>query len=105
MWRHERPEVKARFKALADEEDRRHKLMYPGYRYVAGRRNPQLPPFKRNLPCDPMRVAERLIAAGLESRNASHSGRLRLLSKLDYIEFGLFIALESSNEPKQEEPE
>ncbi|AEO65014.1 uncharacterized protein THITE_2111506 [Thermothielavioides terrestris NRRL 8126] len=64
MWRHEDPAVKARFKALADEEDRMHKLMYPGYRYVAGRRRPQLALSKRNLPHDPMTVAERLIAAG-----------------------------------------
>ncbi|KAK3298192.1 high mobility group box-domain-containing protein [Chaetomium fimeti] len=64
-WQAEKPEVKARFKALADEEDRIHKEMYPGYRYVAGRRNPQLPLSKRNLTRDPMAVAERLIAAGL----------------------------------------
>ncbi|KAK3904983.1 high mobility group box-domain-containing protein [Staphylotrichum tortipilum] len=37
MWRAETPEVKARFKALADEEDRVHKLKYPGYRYEAAR--------------------------------------------------------------------
>jgi hypothetical protein len=62
MWRVEKPEVKAHFKALADEEDRMHKAKYPGYRYVAGRRNPQLPLSKRNLPNDPMTVTERLIA-------------------------------------------
>lgn len=64
MWRAEKPEVKARFKDLAIEEDRMHKAMYPGYRYVAGRRNPQLPLSKRNLTRDPMKVAERMIAAG-----------------------------------------
>jgi hypothetical protein len=64
MWRVETPDVKARFKALADEEDRVHKLKYPGYRYEAARRNPQLPPSKRNLPRNPMRIAERLIAFG-----------------------------------------
>ncbi|KAH6628680.1 high mobility group box-domain-containing protein [Chaetomium tenue] len=64
-WQAEKADVKARFKALADEEDRIHKEMYPGYRYVAGRRNPQLPLSKRNLTRDPMTVAERLIAAGL----------------------------------------
>ncbi|KAK4032296.1 mat A-3 [Parachaetomium inaequale] len=63
-WQLEKPEVKAHFKVLADEEDRIHKEMYPGYRYVAARRNPQLPPSKRNLPYDPMTVDERLIAAG-----------------------------------------
>nr|ALD16240.1 mat A-3 [Thermothelomyces heterothallicus] len=63
-WRAEKPEIKAHFKALADEEDRIHKEKYPGYRYVAARRNPQLPLSKRNLPYDPMTVDERLIAAG-----------------------------------------
>ncbi|KAL2150016.1 hypothetical protein VTH82DRAFT_7692 [Thermothelomyces myriococcoides] len=63
-WRLEKPEVKAHFKALADEEDRIHKEKYPGYRYVAARRNPQLPLSKRNLSHDPMTVDERLIAAG-----------------------------------------
>lgn len=64
MWRAEKPEVKAHFKALADEEDRMHKTMYPGYRYVAGRRNPQPALRKRNLPHDPMTVAERLVSSG-----------------------------------------
>ncbi|KAK4102748.1 hypothetical protein N658DRAFT_322164 [Parathielavia hyrcaniae] len=64
MWRDEKPEVKSRFKALADEEDRLHKAKYPGYRYVAGRRNPQLPLSKRHLTQNPMTVDERLIAAG-----------------------------------------
>jgi hypothetical protein len=64
MWRAEKPEVKAHFKALANEEDRQHKLKYPGYRFEAGRRNPQLPLRKRNLTHDPMTVAERLVAAG-----------------------------------------
>ncbi|KAH6641116.1 high mobility group box-domain-containing protein [Chaetomium tenue] len=64
IWQAEKPEIKAHFKILADEEDRVHKEMYPGYRYVAGRRNPQLPLSKRNLTRDPMTVAERLIAAG-----------------------------------------
>jgi hypothetical protein len=65
MWRVEQPDVKARFKALAEEEDRMHKAKYPGYRYVAARRNPQLPLSKRNLTHDPMTVAERLIANGI----------------------------------------
>ncbi len=64
MWRDEKLEVKAHFKSLADEEDRRHKMKYPGYRYEAARRNPQPALSKRNLPRNPMRVAERLIAAG-----------------------------------------
>ncbi|KAK4154863.1 mat A-3 [Chaetomidium leptoderma] len=64
MWRDEKPEIKARFKDLADEGTRMHKAKYPGYRYVAGRRNPQLPLSKRNLPLNPMLVDERLIAAG-----------------------------------------
>lgn len=64
LWRVEKPEVKAHFKALADAEDRKHKAMYPGYRYEAARRNPQLALSKRNLPLNPMRVDERLIAAG-----------------------------------------
>jgi hypothetical protein len=64
MWRVEKPEVKARFKALADEEDRMHKATYPGYRYVAGRRNPQLPLSKRNLNRNPMKIDETLIATG-----------------------------------------
>ncbi|KAJ4298462.1 hypothetical protein N0V88_003492 [Collariella sp. IMI 366227] len=63
-WRTEKPEVKAHFKALADEEDRTHKAMYPGYRYEAGRRSPQLALSKRNLTRNPMKIAERLIAAG-----------------------------------------
>ncbi|KAL2020191.1 hypothetical protein VTK56DRAFT_8617 [Thermocarpiscus australiensis] len=63
MWRSEKPEVKAHFKALADEEDRRHKLAYPGYRYEAGR-NPQPALRNRHLSHDPMTIAERLIEAG-----------------------------------------
>jgi hypothetical protein len=64
MWGVEDPDVKAHFKALADEADCMHKAKYPGYRYVAGRRNPMLPLSKRNLLNDPMTVAERLIANG-----------------------------------------
>ncbi|KAK4248746.1 mat A-3 [Corynascus novoguineensis] len=63
-WRAEKPEIKVYFKALADEENRIHKEKYPGYRYVAVRRDPQLLLSKRNLPHDPMTVDERLIAAG-----------------------------------------
>ncbi|KAK4125087.1 hypothetical protein N657DRAFT_655203 [Parathielavia appendiculata] len=65
MWRDAKPEIKVRFKALADEEDRMHKAKYPGYRYVAGRRNPQLPLSKRHLTQNPMTIDERLIAAGI----------------------------------------
>lgn len=36
-WKGETPQVKAHFKALAVEEDRKHKLAYPGYRYQARR--------------------------------------------------------------------
>ncbi|KAK4170739.1 sporulation minus regulator 2, partial [Triangularia setosa] len=36
-WKAEKPNVKAHFKALADEEDRIHKLNHPGYRYQARR--------------------------------------------------------------------
>ncbi|KAK0723743.1 high mobility group box-domain-containing protein [Apiosordaria backusii] len=36
-WKAESPQVKAHFKALADEEDRMHKLNHPGYRYQARR--------------------------------------------------------------------
>ncbi|KAK0663966.1 sporulation minus regulator 2 [Cercophora samala] len=36
-WKTEAPDVKAHFKALAVEEDRKHKLNYPGYRYQARR--------------------------------------------------------------------
>lgn len=64
MWRAEKPEVRAHFKALADEEDRLHKLKYPGYRFEAGRRNPSPALHKRNLPHDPMTVAERMVAEG-----------------------------------------
>ncbi len=64
LWRDEDYLVKIHFKALADEEDRRHKAMYPGYRYEAARRNPQPALSKRNLPLNPMRADERLIAAG-----------------------------------------
>ncbi|KAK4233447.1 high mobility group box-domain-containing protein [Achaetomium macrosporum] len=63
MWRNEKPEVRAHFRALAIEEDRLHKLRYPGYRYAAGNRNPTLPAARRG-PADPMTVGERLIAAG-----------------------------------------
>jgi hypothetical protein len=64
MWRHEKPEVNARLKALADQEDQMHKMMYPSYCYEAGRRNHQLALSKLNLPHNPITVAERLIAAG-----------------------------------------
>lgn len=64
MWHAEKPNVKAHIKALADEEERVHKLTYPGYRYQAGRRNPQLALSKRNLTHDPMTIAERLVAEG-----------------------------------------
>ncbi|KAK3996942.1 high mobility group box-domain-containing protein [Cladorrhinum sp. PSN332] len=36
MWHAEKPSVKAHFKALADHEDRVHKVRFPGYRYEAG---------------------------------------------------------------------
>ncbi|GAB1312020.1 HMG box domain-containing protein [Madurella fahalii] len=63
MWRSENPVVRAHFKALADEEDRKHKMLYPEYRYEAGR-NPKPALRKRNLRHDPMTITERLIAAG-----------------------------------------
>lgn len=37
MWRDEKPSVKRHFKALADDEDRQHKIAFPGYRYETGR--------------------------------------------------------------------
>ncbi|KAK4200257.1 sporulation minus regulator 2 [Triangularia verruculosa] len=37
-WKSETPQVRAHFKALAEEEDRLHKLNHPGYRYSARRR-------------------------------------------------------------------
>jgi len=39
MWHEEKPEVKAHFKALADEEERLHKLRYPAYRFGPARRH------------------------------------------------------------------
>ena len=34
MWREESEEVKTHFEGLADEEKRRHALLYPEYRYA-----------------------------------------------------------------------
>jgi hypothetical protein len=65
MWRAEKLETKMHFKRLADMEEALHQEKYPGYRYVAGLREPNLPPSKRNLPVDPMTVIERSIAMGL----------------------------------------
>ncbi|KAL2269416.1 hypothetical protein VTJ83DRAFT_1600 [Remersonia thermophila] len=64
MWQAEKPETKYHFKYLADVEEALHREKYPGYRYVAGIRDPQLPPSKQNLDHDPMTIAERLIEAG-----------------------------------------
>ncbi|KAL1840345.1 hypothetical protein VTJ49DRAFT_559 [Mycothermus thermophilus] len=64
MWQAEKPETKHHFKCLADVEEALHREKYPGYRYVAGVRDPQLPASKRNLAHDPMTIAERLIEAG-----------------------------------------
>lgn len=39
MWRNESVSVKNHWKRLADEENRRHKELHPGYKYTA-RRSP-----------------------------------------------------------------
>ncbi|KAK7398312.1 hypothetical protein QQX98_012313 [Neonectria punicea] len=36
MWKDEAPEVKAHWQAMAEEEDRKHKAQYPGYKYNPG---------------------------------------------------------------------
>ncbi|KAK4139333.1 high mobility group box-domain-containing protein [Dichotomopilus funicola] len=63
-WAAEKPSVKAYYKALADEEDRLHKAAYPGYRYIAGNRNTRAASSRRPEAHDPIRVDEKLIAAG-----------------------------------------
>ncbi|KAK0753561.1 high mobility group box-domain-containing protein [Schizothecium vesticola] len=65
MWRSEGPKTRAHFKGLAEEEDDRHRAMYPNYRYDVRRvRMPRLPPAKRHITHDPMTIAFRLIDGG-----------------------------------------
>jgi len=65
MWRAEDLYVKGHFKGLAVEEDRRHKAMYPSYRYGQEvRRRVYLPLSKQNLTQNPMDTAKLLIHDG-----------------------------------------
>ncbi|KAK3311453.1 high mobility group box-domain-containing protein [Chaetomium strumarium] len=61
MWRTEKPQIRAHFRALAIEEDRLHKARYPGYRYQGGTRHTTP---ARQGEDDPMTIGQRLIAAG-----------------------------------------